>query len=86
MVFRPRRSLERQCGGRFRLTVKLKSFVALRARASAVRRSLVRQCGGQQGGAGYRATPDNLMPSTAMRVWAAIGGITAGRKVTDLRR
>ena len=59
---------------------------ALRALDSALRRSLGRLCGAQQGGAGYGATPVNLMPNSALRVWAAIGGIAAGRKGTDISR
>ena len=38
-------------------------FAALRACNSAVRRSLGRLRGARQGGAGYGATPDNLMPT-----------------------
>ena len=52
----------------------------------ALRRYLGRLCGAQQGGAGYGATPVNLMPNSALRVWAAIGGIAAGRKGTDISR
>ena len=72
-------------GARFRLPgVKLKQFAALRARYSAIRRCLGRLRGARQGGAGYGATPANLMPNTASRVWAAIGARAAGRKGTDI--
>jgi len=61
-------------------------FAALRPHYFALRRYLGRLCGAQQGGAGYGATPVNLMPNSALRVWAAIGGIAAGRKGTDISR
>ena len=45
-----------------------------------------RLCGAQQGGAGYGAAPANLMPNSALRVWAASVGNAAGRKGTDIIR
>ena len=83
----PRRSSGRLRGVRFRLPgVVLRVFVALRAHHFALRRSLGRLRGARQGGAGYGAAPANLMPNTALRVWAAIGGMPAGRKGTDISR
>ena len=61
-------------------------FSALRALRFAPWRSWGRLRGARQGGAGYGASPVNLMPNSALRVWAAIGGIAAGRKGTDISR
>ena len=40
----------------------------------------------RKGGAGYGAAPANLMPNSALRVWAASVGNAAGRKGTDISR
>ena len=83
-----RRSMGRLCGVRFHIPGEGCPLVlaALRARRFRHPAKLGRLCGAQQGGAGYGAVPANLMPNPQRGVWAAIGGMAAGRKGTDISR
>ena len=58
---------------------------ALRARGIAFRRDWD-ACPAWGKGGLLGAAPANLMPNTALRVWAAIVGNAAGRKGTDVIR